>query len=265
MKKRPFQFLLLLVLLLCLAACAIVTETTPPASPMPTVIPTAEPTPSSAPFAGLDPAAEPPLTEAERAAPAPEFLDEALQMLYRRMHSICDLFDGTAEYFDSYWPMAEGQTQAEPMPRFTEDGGAENGWYYEVARGRYAVWSDFDAMVHSLMTDRLFQELNSATVSPLFREYLGRTAYLPTSKTSGDDGRNPFFPDTFELIEETEDSICFYVVGYYSYDGDMRDDETPEAWAQRVGQRYDEVRKFEIELVKTEDGWRFDRFALTSH
>ncbi len=259
MKKRIFALTLAATLLLC-ASCTPAAEVTP--SPTPAVEATPTPTASPLPapeFGGLNAAEEPPLTEEEIAAPVPEFLDEELQMLYRRMHSVYgNLFGGMLEGFDDTWPLAEGQERAEAMegPVLGDPWGS-----YAVATGRYAAWADFDAMIHSLMTDRLFQEGNGTL--PLLQEYQGRTAYLPTGKSLGGN-RNLFFPDTFELIEQTEDSIRFYVVGYYSEEMDIRDGETREEWAQRVSAGYDESRKFEIALVRTEDGWRFDRFALTT-
>lgn len=212
---------------------------------------------SCTPTAGPNAAEEPPLTEEELAAPAPEFLDEELQALYRRMCSVYgNLFGGALEYFDDAWPLAEGQARAEVLEGPTDTTGGR----YEVATGRYAAWADFDAMVHSLMTDRLFQEENETPT--LFQEYQGRTAYLPTGKSLGGN-RNPFFPDTFELIEQTEECIRFYVVGYYSDDAGIRDNETQEEWAQRLQAGYDESKQFEIVLLHTEDGWRFDQFART--
>jgi len=256
-KKRFFPLVITLALL---TACAPAAEVTPSPTPTQETTPTPTATPTPAPvFEGLNMVEEPPLTEAELAAPVPEFLDEELQTLYRRMYSVYgNLFVGVLEYFDERWPLAEGQARAEAMegPSLGDPWGS-----YWVATGRYAVWADFDAMVHSLMTDRLFQEENGTL--PLFQEYQGRTAYLPTGKSLGGN-RNIFFPDTFELIEETGDSIRFYVVGYYSNEADMRDDETREEWSQRMQKGYDESKKFEIVLLRTEDGWRFDRFALTN-
>lgn len=270
MKSRLFLLTLSLVVLTACTPVAeestiptsaletISTDTVPPA---PTSISSPKPTPirEVESFKGLNAAEEPPLTEEELAASVPEFLDEELQTLYRRMHSVYgNLFSGMLEDFDDTWPLAEGQERAEPVEGPTADAP----WgCYEVATGRYAAWADFDAMVHSLMTDRLFRKENGNP--PLFQEYQGRTAYLPTAKSLGDGNRNPFFPDTFELIEQTEDKIRFYVVGYYSKNADMKDDETYEGWTQRVGGGYEESKKFEIVLLQTEGGWRFDQFTLT--
>lgn len=250
---------------------------TPTPDPVTTHVATASPTPTqeAADFAGLNAAEEPPLPDPAReldipeflrvevAYPAPEFLSEELQTLYRRMRYVYrNLFDGSLDLFDDYWPLAEGQEQAAYMegPSLEAPWGRES---YYVATRRYAAWADFDAMIHSLMTDRLFQEKNETLPLPLFQEYQGRTAYLPTSKSNGSDYRNYFFPDTFELIEQTGDTIRFYVVGYYSANASMQDGETYEEWTQRIQKGYDETRKFEIVLVQTENGWRFDRFAIT--
>lgn len=247
MKGGLFLSILLLV---ALTACAPIAEESPTSA-------SAMETREVENFGGLNATEEPPLTEEQLTAPAPEFLDEELQALYRRMRNVYEnLFNGVLEYFDITWPLAEGQVRAEVL-----EGPTDATWgHYEVATGRYAAWADFDAMVHSLMTDRLFQEENETPV--LFQEYQCRTAYLPTGKSLGGN-RNPFFPDTFELIEQTEERIRFYVVGYYSNEADMRDDETWEEWAQRMRKGYDESRKFEIVLLRTEEGWRFDQFALT--
>lgn len=127
-------------------------------------------------------------------------------------------------------------------------------------------WADFTHVIHGLMTDELFNKLNSNvlsdnTVVPIFREFDGQLwfQYLSLSGTY----RNDHFPDTFTLVEASDTRISFLVTGYYS-DYFPQDGETIEERDQRLAASYELVIDFPIELVLTENGWRFDGFSLTT-
>ena len=72
--------------------------------------------------------------------------------------------------------------------------------------------------------------------------------FLDASRGGGyyrDDSR----PDTFTLVEQTEDEISFTLTGCYSPMGEGGEDYTID---------------FPIRLVRTEAGWRFDEFHETT-
>ena len=111
-------------------------------------------TPASPPV--LELSQELPLTDEELEQPVPDFLDEDLQQLYRRARNVYDhLFIETVgcEYRDTFQP---GTFPDAPEEAFEEQGGS-----YRYASGPYQSWADLDALVHSVFTDRLFQELNA--------------------------------------------------------------------------------------------------------
>ena len=56
-------------------------------------------------------------------------------------------------------------------------------------------------------------------------------------------------PDTFTLVEQTEDAIAFTLTGYYT------------AWGEG-GEEY--TIDFPMRLVRAEEGWRFDEFHQTT-
>lgn len=216
------------------------------------------PSPSSPPTAE---AAElqPPLTQEDLELPVPDFLPPELQQLYRRAHNVYEhLFIETTgcEYAETFEPGTFPET---PPETFEADG-----LRYRYARGRYKSWADFDALVHSVFTHRLFQALNGIEghSSGLYAERDGALCFVdlirPTAHT-----RNPNFPDTFVLLEQTEDLIRFHAVGYYSclYPLEGEDMGTRDA---RLRAGYEYTEEFELILVRTEEGWRFDAFSDTS-
>lgn len=79
----------------------------------------------------------------------------------------------------------------------------------------------------------------------------------------GDNYYNPRFPDTYTLIEKTEDKIVFTVTGHYSMIF-PNGDETLEERDQRLETAPDWETDYPITMVRTEDGWRFQEFHVPS-
>ena len=98
---------------------------------------------------------EPPLTQEDLNQPVPEFLDPELQQLYRRARNVYNNFfveTTNCEYAYTFEPGTFPEEQTETFE--------ENGLLYRYSKGRYKDWEDFEALVHSVFTDLLFQSLN---------------------------------------------------------------------------------------------------------
>ncbi len=261
--RGKWTFLPLLLCLALLAGCTgtpgaagtdapapAATETAGPVSASPD--PTAEPAPALSDR-------EPPLTDYEQSQPAPEFLTAEQQDLYRRASRVyTHLFGGMTnevEYSDTF-PL--GTCPNGPAETF------QDGEYtYVYSRGRYRNWADFEALVSGVFTEAFFDGKNDAGGGyPIFREKDGRLCFLDLGRGTGD-CRNFHFPDTFELLYQSEDEISFYVVGSYSLMYPREGESTAERDA-RVAAGYEYQSRFPIRMVRTEDGWRFDQFYDTS-
>lgn len=207
----------------------------------------------------IEPCQEPPLTQEDLEQPVPQFLEPELQQLYRRARNVYHhLFIETtgSEYSDTLEPGTFPET---PPDTFEEDG-----LFYQYSRGRYKDWGDFDALVHSVFTDRLFQSLNriEGHSSGLYQERDGMMCFVDLIRPNAHT-RNPNFEDTFVLLEQTEDLIRFHVVGYYSFPYPLEGEDYGRRDARlRAGYEYTE--EFELVLVNTSAGWRFDTFYDTS-
>ena len=75
--------------------------------------------------------------------------------------------------------------------------------------------------------------------------------------------RNGNFPDTFTLKSKTDDEITFTVIGYYSSPW-PNEGESFEERDQRLKDGWEYTIDFNIRLVRTAEGWRFDDFHGTA-
>lgn len=262
----------LLTFLLLLSACAPAPEVTPTPTPAPEVTPTPTPMPiptsavTPTPTSTPEPSQEPPLTAEELSLPVPDFLTPDQQALYRRAYALyVNAFGGYSRNLD-----AIGVTDPEArldvlssQPAVTIDGAP-----YLLSVGRYQNWEDFDRVVHSLFTDRFWNEVNHTEPTsdgdlPRFvsRED-GRLCFLDLEWFQ-DGSYNEHFPDTFRLEEQTDTSVTFTLIGHYS-DIYPQDGETPEDRDARLVRQYDYTVEYPIKLVLTDGGWRFDQFASAS-
>lgn len=244
MKKCP-QFILFLVLIMFLPACH---ENSPSASPQSTYIPTTTPTTSEEVF-NETPLDEPPLSNADLAIAVPEFLTSEQQELYRRAYSLYEhLLGDSIEY---------AETLDEPLGNYETVTVGDN--TYLVSQGRYADWSYFDAVIHSVFTDAFWEKRNDANSGySLHIEHNGKHCFLDTSIGMGY-YYNENFPDEFRLDKQTDQSIEFTLIGHYSPVW-PRNGENPEQRDERRSREYDYTLEFPIRMVLTDSGWRFDEF-----
>ncbi len=208
--------------------------------------PSAQPTvqPAQAAFPEI------PLDDDSLSIPVPDFLDQDQQLLYRQAHAMYGrLFGGdTSEVCIGSVPDLDAVAEL-------------NGITYTKATGLYAAWADFDAMVHSLFTDRFWTARNAIQRGERFVNIDGALYFLDVSM--GGYYRNERFPDTFTLISQTDDEIAFTLTGYYSSPW-PNEGETVEARDRRLEDGWDYTLDFNLNLVRTAEGWRFDEFHATA-
>lgn len=220
---------------------------------LPPVQPTAQPPAQSAPPSNPPAQAAVPeiiLSERSLNIPVPDFLDKDQQLLYRQAFEIyTSLFGG-----DTSGVCMGDEDKFPDMAGFVE----RNGIPYTKATGRYAVWADFDGMIHSVFTDNFWTKRNAGTV---FVNIDGTLYFLNAAK--GHYYRNENFPDTFKLNSKTDDEIIFTLTGYYSSPW-PNEGETSEQRDQRWINGWEYTLDFTIRLVRTADGWRFDQFYGTA-
>ena len=252
--KRRLLASALALLLLALCAC----QTAAPQgsqSPAPSQG-EAQPTP-----AGPDLSEEPPLDAADLARPAPDFLTQEQQQLYRRACNFyVHLFGGnTAE--------VEYSEHLEPGTAIPDPGQRESvtleDYTYLISYGRYADYELFDAVRRSLFTDSFWASRNILTGElPLFTQHEGKLCYVDAARGSGY-YRNEAFPDTFALVSQSEDEIVFTVTGYYLEIWPPQGTSSEE-WDAYRQENYGYTLDFTLKLVNTPEGWRFDQFAETT-
>ncbi len=228
---------------------------------------TAPPEPTSTP-AGLDMALEPPLDSYDLSIPVPEFLNAGQQELYRKASNVYrHLFGGDTSAVEYFETMAPG-----PFPKKEYETVTEGGLTWRVSQGRYADWEDFQALVRSVFTESFFNGRNlifdRGKETRIFRESGGKLAFVNAARGAGE-LRNGNFPDTFQLIEQTDEQISFYLVGYYSYCAPLSNEPYVEgegypARDARLKAGYEYTERWKLRLVRTEEGWRFDSFADTA-
>lgn len=182
---------------------------------------------------------EPPLSYAAKTSPPPDFLDEEQQYLYLRAKTIYSIIRKSTASIDSEFPPEE---QSGPVQYETAQD--EDGSFYQISTGRYRRWEDFEAMMRSIFTEEYFYTLIEAgSERPIIFERDGLLCYLEAD-AGGRWGYQT--PDKYNLLEKTETSITFEVIGHYE------------------SHEYEDVietEAFPIRMVQTEEGWRFSEFA----
>lgn len=185
-----------------------------------------------------------PLDEYAQAAPVPDFLDSDQQLIYRQAYTMYDhIFGPNTEEVDN-WPGGSGY----------QGGGAVDG--YVPATGLYHNWSDFEEAVLSVFTREFWDARNNwGDGSPVYTNIDGQLYYIAAAR--GNTGNNTYFPETFRLVDQTEDAVSFTVTAHYTeHPGDV----PPEGWDAYLRSRWDYSIEFPIRMVRTEQGWRFDEF-----
>lgn len=172
---------------------------------------------------------------------APDFLDDEQLIAYYQAYIVYSHFFGLST--EDVDPNGYGSGSRVEY----------NGAYYWPATGAYANWDDFEAVIRSVFTETFWNERNQN----IYVNLGGTMHYMDVARGGG--GYNENFPETFQLVEKTDDAVSFIMTGYYS---DARQfegitDEQREAWLA-AGWEYS--IEFPMRMVKTEDGWRFDKF-----
>ena len=275
MKKIPVFVLSLACVLLLLCACSSggeqPTATPSPTpvetvSPEPTVTPdpvvteTPEPEPSPDPAVTGSPApteppgpepvdyvAELPLDTRAQRLTKPKFLSNEQKKLYQKANTLYRALFGGDTWSIDYFDAPEDYV-------FDNETVELDGVTYRIAKGRYADWEVFDAVIHGLFTDEFWRSRNrTAEGYELFREYEGKLVFAEASRDSGlyyRDDRG----DEFELVSQTEDEIVFTLTGHYRIPLERENDNPYDD----DGVYYED--EFTVRMVRTEDGWRFDEF-----
>ena len=207
------------------------------------------------------------LDEAAQSCVAPGFLNEEQQQLYREACAFYSHVFGANTEDVEYWP-----GDNEPTTMSTADAVVIDGEYYNPAQGRYARWADFEEAALSVFTPEFFQQKNNSMgpgtlldngttlYHPLYREVDGQMYFIWGARGSG--GLNPNFPPSFTTYDWTDDRIFFTMTAYYSEP--LLDGESFEERDERFACSYDYSIEFPMEMVKTDDGWRFNEFHLAA-
>ena len=187
-----------------------------------------------------------------------EVLDEdQIWLLQAAEDFYLSTFGGDTSMVNSW--IAAGEDAPSPEEETIE----QNGMIYNAGYGRWAQWGDFDRYVHTLFTDQCWKERNERSGFPIYIGHNGRTYYIDAAMGGG--GHNGHIPNLYRLEEKTDDTISFTVIGHYLLHStfDLQEGETFEERDRRVENSFDYTLEFPIQLVLTEDGWRFSQFAST--
>ena len=191
-----------------------------------------------------------PLDEAARSVPVPDFLDANQQKLYREAYMMYTRLFGCSSESADDWP---GHPRSYGGVAPVSYDGAE----YIPFTGLYADWDDFEEAALSVFTDLFWHLKNWNGENASYVNIGGVTHYLDWGRGGG--GYNENFPETFRLVERTEDTISFVLTGYYS---EMRTlpGETDAQRDARVAAGWEYSIDYPMRLEKTAQGWRFGEF-----
>ena len=172
----------------------------------------------------------------------PGFLDNEQQILYcNALITYSHLFGTSSELVN---PNSYGTT--EPVEY--------NGRYYYPDTGVYGSWEEFEGTVLSTFTENFW---NTRNKDQLYVNINGIMHYLDWARGGG--GYNENFPETFRLVERTDDAIEFIMPGYYSelHPVEGESDEDRDA---RLKAGWEYSIEYPMRMVRTDRGWRFDEF-----
>lgn len=191
-----------------------------------------------------------PLDDYVVAGPVPDFLDTDQQELYRQALTMYGhIFGANTEAVDD-WPDNNG------FQYDYQDPSGPEGASYVPATGLYSNWADFEEAVLSVFTQRFWEERNSSVDGR--DTYINREGilfYQPAAR--GSYGYNPNFPETFQLVSQTDDAIDFIMTGYYSEPYPM-EGESFEDRDARLEAGWEYSIEYPMRMARTEQGWRFD-------
>ena len=172
--------------------------------------------------------------------PVPDFLVGDQPKLYARALNLYNrLFSFSSESVD---PEGYGKGRIE-----------YNGRYY-YPTDWYGSWDEFEETILSVFTRDFWDARNE---EGLFVNINGTVHYMDRARGGG--GYNENFPETFRLVEQTEDTVSFLMTGYYN-ESRHEPGVTDEQWEAWLAENWEYSVEFPMRMVWTANGWRFDEF-----
>lgn len=211
--------------------------------------------PESESETSIDVNLEPPLSEQDLQVPAPDFLTEEQQLLYRRAYKMMIIRIGTyAIDSTDYFPCDTPDTGRSYEDQLIIDGNS-----YAPALNHYQNWDLFYGTLDSIFSeDFLENEYLSSDGTIYFRPVDGKLYYLPTERgfSAG------FSQDTtqmdFVLLQETPAQIDIQVTATYAVD-ETGSQAFRQAWLDGL---VSNTKTYTIVLRQEEGGWRFSQFDV---
>lgn len=215
-----------------------------------------ESSPESESTLAADADQEPPLSEQDLQVPAPDFLTEDQQLLYRRAYKMMIIRIGTyAIDVTDYFPCDTPDTSLTYWDQLTIDGKS-----YAPALNHYQSWDLFYSTLDSIFTKEFLETsyLSSKKGTILFRPVDGRLYYLPTERGYGPDYGQDTTQMDFVLLQQSPDQIDIQVTVTYAVD-ETGNPAFRQAWLDGL---ISNTKTYTISLQRQEDGWRFSQFDV---
>lgn len=198
---------------------------------------------------------EPPLSGQDLQMPAPDFLPEDLQLLYRRACKMMIIRIGTyAIDVTDYFPCDTPDTSLTYWDQLTIDGKS-----YAPALNHYQSWELFYSTLDSIFTKDFMENSYLASGNTVyFRPVEGRLYYLPTERGFAPGYEQDTTKMDFVLLQETPDRIDIQVTVTYAV-GETANPAFRQAWLDGL---VSNTETYTISLQREERGWRFSQFDV---
>lgn len=200
---------------------------------------------------------EPPVLDWMADQPVPSFLDAEQQDLFLRAFSAASFLMGCSTSAVEDFPLPDG-SQAPWSEHETVT--LDNGRTYLIARGRYARWDDFQAMMDSVFIpeyqeELLWQEDLDGEPFPIFASTEdGRLCFIEADRGSSLEYGWADTPDTYELVNQSEDAVEFDLIGHYAV---LEDGPADGPTVNGIT-----TERYPIRMERTPAGWRVAEFHL---
>ena len=202
-----------------------------------------------------DAAQEPPLSQQDLQVPAPDFLPEDLQMLYRCAYKMMIIRIGTyAIDATNFFPCDTPDTSLTYWDQLTIDGKS-----YAPALNHYQSWDLFYTTLDSIFTKEFLEtSYLSSDGTVYFRRWMGGCIICPTER-----GFAPAYDqDTtkmdFVLLNKTPDQIDIQVTATYAVD-ENANQAFRQAWLMDSSPT---PKPTPSRCSGQENGWRFSQFDV---
>lgn len=198
---------------------------------------------------------EPPLSERDLQVPAPDFLPEDLQLLYRRAYKMMIIRIGTyAIDVTDYFPCDTPDTSLTYWDQLTLDGHS-----YAPALNHFQSWDLFYNTLDSIFTKEFLEtDYLSSGETVFFRPVEGRLYYLPTERGTSAGYDQDTTKMEFVLLDESPDQIDIQVTATYAVD-ETGSQAFRQAWLDGL---VSNTKNYTITMQQTAEGWRFSRFDV---